>query len=784
MAESLETIHRVVVRAEEQGLTELTAAMDKYGVAADNAGVATERTEKNAERADRQFLNLQKRIDPVTADAIKLGQAIRVIDQAFAQGVIGIEEYNTATDRALASTREAQQKAADAARAHAEAERLGEQAARAATREIQREAAVLNEMRQRLDPVGAALSRSAKEQDLLNKALASGAIRQKEHAALMAASQKNAEGAAKGIGLTTSAVGNLGYQLNDVVSGLAMGQSPFTIMTQQGGQVYQALNGPKGVGQGLRDAGTLLVNMITPARAAGAAIAAAAVVAYVAWSRFDDQQRTILGTLQGVGRGIGLTADQFREMAARAAEAGKISVASATEIANAFIRTGNGINPETVERLTVATKTWAATFTAGDVQGAVKDIQAMLEGGAQAVLDMGNKHRLFNNAQQEALEQAVRLNDINKAIAILMDALRGKTASVEETTSKAATAWDNIKKSISDIVQALGPLIDKMLSLAASSLGAAAQGIQNIMGGQVTEKYAPKGRDYSGLATAAGGGEPSPVAVPLPPPRPTFSGGVEKDIANTKEATAANKDLTAALAARAAAMAAGDKSTTDASSKIEQQSADLITLEKSLKSAATAGGYSTLEQRGLEAQLTKVHEAQKSADESTRDLALSFGKLPLAEAAAQAAKAAAETNGLAKAARDHTKELVPEDEEMRRRIDTQTQFNDLQKAGVPLTEAQKEASDANNRAIATGTDATGRRLRVDEILMQQGKAPTAANPGENARRGRGRRLKQRPRAEHRQDRHGRNRPGASPYFLPAGDRGLDQERERPERLSA
>ncbi len=55
-----------------------------------------------------------------------------------------------------------------------------------------------------------------------------------------------APGAANAIKLTSHQAANLSYQINDIATGLAMGQSPFQIMAQQGGQVIQVFGGLNG----------------------------------------------------------------------------------------------------------------------------------------------------------------------------------------------------------------------------------------------------------------------------------------------------------------------------------------------------------------------------------------------------------------------------------------------------------------------------------------------------------------------------------------------------------
>lgn len=57
----------------------------------------------------------------------------------------------------------------------------------------------------------------------------------------------------------------LGFQVNDIATGLLSGQSPFQVLAQQGGQVYQVLQmGPNGVGGSLQAIKAQILGLITP----------------------------------------------------------------------------------------------------------------------------------------------------------------------------------------------------------------------------------------------------------------------------------------------------------------------------------------------------------------------------------------------------------------------------------------------------------------------------------------------------------------------------------------
>jgi hypothetical protein len=103
-------------------------------------------------------------------------------------------------------------------------------------------------------------------------------------------------------GAAAGSLSQLSFQINDIASGLAMGQSPFQIMAQQGGQVFQVWQMNNNI---FKEAGRFIGSLITPMRLLGIGVAAAGVAAYAmnaAWNstemQFDDTSRAIGETIQ------------------------------------------------------------------------------------------------------------------------------------------------------------------------------------------------------------------------------------------------------------------------------------------------------------------------------------------------------------------------------------------------------------------------------------------------------------------------------------------------------
>lgn len=324
--------------------------------------------------------------------------------------------------------------------------------------EQERLAAFTREIVQQAQPEQAAAQRRIRQTIDLAHAYSQGLIPSIE--AYNAAQKQidfNAQRSAKGIGLTTSQVAQLGYQLNDVLSGLAMGQSPFTIITQQTGQVVQAIQGPSGIKQGFIDLGKLLFGLVTPGRVAFAGIAAGAALAAYAYNRFADQQIAVQATLLGVGARLGLTSKQFIEMAQTAATAGKISGAAGIDIATQLAR-GTRLGGDSIAQLTRMGKDFAATFelSMNDV-GAAMTKAFSSEGG---IMDLDRQLNFLNGLQVQTIRQLFEVGKGADAARIAIDALNKNALTPSaEAHGRWAQAMEVVKRSISDVVTEIGKYI-------------------------------------------------------------------------------------------------------------------------------------------------------------------------------------------------------------------------------------------------------------------------------------------------------------------------------------
>lgn len=137
--------------------------------------------------------------------------------------------------------------------------------------------------------LAAAMLQDAKEQAAINRRIAAEeSVRQKTHFK----SDQNRRFLAS----------QASYQVSDIVSGLAMGQSPMMIATQQGGQIYDLFQRGGGVKPTLEAFGSALKFAINPIFLATGAIAGLGIIAGTAAYKFDKMMRELNNSTQLSGR--------------------------------------------------------------------------------------------------------------------------------------------------------------------------------------------------------------------------------------------------------------------------------------------------------------------------------------------------------------------------------------------------------------------------------------------------------------------------------------------------
>lgn len=251
---------------------------------------------------------------------------------------------------------------------------------------------------------------------------------------------------------------NLGYQLSDVAASLGSGASPFTILLQQGGQIAPIL-GETGVMGAVRGVGNAIRGFITPAVGIVGGLTAAVVLGYGAWSRYDDDARRVGATLEGLGRGLGLTTSQFEALARSSAAAAGLNVRQATDLATAFAATGK-ISPDNITKLIGVAKDAAATF--GLTLDEVKEKLASSFSSAQGIDALNRQLGFLDARTQSTIDSLFRQGKSQEAIALAIGKLPPALADAERAQGAVSRAWEKIKDAAIDADAAAGRFLDRL----------------------------------------------------------------------------------------------------------------------------------------------------------------------------------------------------------------------------------------------------------------------------------------------------------------------------------
>jgi hypothetical protein len=310
----------------------------------------------------------------------------------------------------------------------------------------------LDRLREKYVPLAALERQHAEALQEIAMAARVGAISEQERVAAIAnvnkAFQNNAT-VMRAAGGTAKLTGDqfrmLGFQINDIVSGLAMGQSPFMVMTQQGGQVYQVLGqGPNGVGGSLKAIGSTLSAIITPARLAfGGLVAGAGAAALAVNSYLAEQAKLERALSTGASTRAGVTAGQFRQITDAAADAINISRSAASDMGLTFAATGR-IGSEMFGELITQANRFARSFGLSTEDAAKEIAAAIANPDATRGLEMLEKRMgSFSGATYEAARNAMMMGDRIGAQRIVLQALAdGPLVDSEKRIRSLGDAWE------------------------------------------------------------------------------------------------------------------------------------------------------------------------------------------------------------------------------------------------------------------------------------------------------------------------------------------------------
>ena len=191
------------------------------------------------------------------------------------------------------------------------------------------------------------------------------------------------------LGLRPWEMQNLGYQVNDVITGLASGQRPMQVLAQQGGQIAQLF--PQAVSAILRMAPAILA-----VTAVVAPFVAAMNRASTAAKTFAQMEQLLTRS----GEGASYTASELAHLVDRLDDAGA-SAEDARAVFSAFVT--DAVDPEYLLRFGDAAKDMAKILGMDLVEAANK-LSDAFTGDADAVLSLDDELNFLTDTERKHVE--------------------------------------------------------------------------------------------------------------------------------------------------------------------------------------------------------------------------------------------------------------------------------------------------------------------------------------------------------------------------------------------
>lgn len=341
-------------------------------------------------------------------------------------------------------------------------------------------------LRAEINPLEAEMVKLGKQMAEYRKMLDQGLISSSEfeQAQGMAAKRlsdvdMNMRDAATGGRVLSGEMANLGYQVNDVVTGLMLGQPLFMIAAQQGGQVYQIFSRSKAsVGEFAGSYLSSLTSMVTPTRAVFGGIAAVVTTAAIALNSYLDKQHQVSMSLLGSGRGSGASAAGINGIANAAATPNGLSVSEAREFASTLVQTGKIANDNLLPIVQIGKDiTRIYGIDATEAAKMLADAFADPEKGAT---ELNNRLGFLDAGLKRNIDNLVAQNKLFDAQKALLAGVKSGLTGVSEAVSTSSTVWTVLGNAVSNAWDATGAFIAKQIGLTDSLEEKIARARQNL----------------------------------------------------------------------------------------------------------------------------------------------------------------------------------------------------------------------------------------------------------------------------------------------------------------
>lgn len=241
----------------------------------------------------------------------------------------------------------------------------------------------------------------------------------------------------------------VGPQLTDIVSGLASGQAPLTVLMQQGGQLRDMFGSWGGAARAL---GAGLAAMVTPVTVLTAGVAGFAAMAVKGYNQTIDLRDGIYQT----GNFAGMTADRFEESTQRIKDSTGASIGSTREMAMALLESGK-IGAKAFDAAAeAAVRMRQATGRSTDEVTQI--VASMAVDAAGSLSKLNEQWHFLTQAQIEAVRETQRVEGGQAALVKALDLVNGRLVQHAENLGLIERAWRAVKGASSGVAEAMASI--------------------------------------------------------------------------------------------------------------------------------------------------------------------------------------------------------------------------------------------------------------------------------------------------------------------------------------
>jgi len=227
-------------------------------------------------------------------------------------------------------------------------------------------------------------------------------------------------------------------QLTDIMVSLQGGQAPLTVLLQQGGQLRDMFGG---IVPAARALGSAALGLVNPLTVAGAAVAALAV----AYHQGTSESKQFAVAIAESGNAAGQTAETLASIASRAGDAIGSQGRAVSTLA-AVVSTGK-VAASALQEVTEASAAWASA-TGQDASDVASIFAKLADEPAEAAAKLNEQYRFLTASVYEqirALEDQGRADDAAAlAQRTLAQALKSRSEEVKAELGTLERAWGSV----------------------------------------------------------------------------------------------------------------------------------------------------------------------------------------------------------------------------------------------------------------------------------------------------------------------------------------------------